>query len=51
MVLEEVEVVVVVVRLRRRWEKVVVLVRKLCDLPRINFVEWSVVVIEDEVEV
>ena len=49
MVLEEVEVVVVAVRLRRRWEKVVVLVRKLLDLPRINFVEWSVVVIEDEV--
>ena len=49
MVLEEVEVVVVAVRLRRRWEKVVVLVRKLLDLRRINFVEWSVVVIEDEV--
>ena len=45
--MEEVEVVVV--RLRRRWEKVVVLVRKLLDLRRINFVEWSVVVIEDEV--
>ena len=49
MVLVEVEVVVVAVRLRRRWEKVVALVRKLCDQRRINFVEWSVVVIEDEV--